>query len=381
MKKTVALVTTVDISTVQGSTEAHYVANKLADRYDLHIYTPEPPEIESATHHSLPNLPFIPALILYNVILLPYFLYHANRYGWDIFYTYTGFSLSPFAVSIHTDATWIADFQTAPTGQSSEWADIDGRSTPVTRFYYALYKATYRVTLPKARKIITLSEELQNHIVTTYNVDSSNISLVPLGVDTDMFTPNENRQPRTESIDIVYLGSIRKYRGLETCIDALASDELAAAIHLHIIGDGPQDYLQNLHKKCDSNNLNNIIEWHGYVEHEDVPGLLAEMDAAISPLPDHQSYQVSSPAKLYEYLAVGLPIVCSDIIPHRDLLDEGRTGIFYQPGDHRSLANALTRLSQTDDTEWREIQVEARKTALQHDWESRMEIVIDAIEA
>jgi glycosyltransferase involved in cell wall biosynthesis len=378
-KKTIALFITADISTVQGSTEAHYVAKEFAERYDLHVYSPSNPEIKEATYYPIPDTQLVPALLLYNVFLLPYLLYFAWRDKWDVIYTYKGFTLSPYAISRLTKADWIADFRTAPVGQSLEWADVTERSASLARLYYMMFRVTYRLTLPRTQQTITLSESLRDHLISTYNID--NVLVVPLGVDTDIFTPKEVHHHDTDRIDLVYLGSISQLRGLETCLDALSSDGLTASVRFHIIGDGPEDYLTKLREKCDTQNINESVKWHGYVDHESVPSLLAEMDAAISPLPDYQSYQVSSPAKLYEYLAVGLPVVCSDITPHRELLTPGRTGVFYQPGSTPDLVRALNQLDDFDADTWGEIRHEARKVALRNNWEVRLETITNAIES
>jgi len=75
MKRKIALLTASDLSKVQGSTEASYVADFLAENYDTHIYSRFDPEIADVTYHEIPNPSVIPALLLYNIILLPYFLY------------------------------------------------------------------------------------------------------------------------------------------------------------------------------------------------------------------------------------------------------------------------------------------------------------------
>lgn len=380
MERKIALLTASDLSKVQGSTEASYVADFLAENYDTHIYSRFDPEIADVTYHEIPNPSVIPALLLYNIILLPYFLYQNHKHDFDLFYTYSGFHLTPFVVSQLSDCDWIADFQTKPTGQAKEWASLSNAAGIATGLYYTLLDVLYELTLPYASTIITLSEPIRDDLQESYNVKPARIQLVPLGVDSDKFRPESEQDRATEPLDIVYMGSIASRRGIDMCIRALASDELETDVRLHLVGDGPEETIQRLRDISHKSNSENRVKWHGYIDHSSMPQTLNEMDVAISPLPAHDSYEVSSPAKVYEYLSMGLPIICSDIRAHNHLLSEGVTGFFFDPSSQTSLVAAINRVGQLDSTTWKTIREEALQEGRQHDWTNRMKIIQSAIE-
>jgi glycosyltransferase involved in cell wall biosynthesis len=56
---------------------------------------------------------------------------------------------------------------------------------------------------------------------------------------------------------------------------------------------------------------------------------MAETDIAVSPLPDIESYKISFPAKLLEYMASGTVVIATNIQPHRQLIRDGETGYLY----------------------------------------------------
>lgn len=379
MVRKIALLTASDLSKVQGSTEASYVANFLAENYDTHIYSRFDPGMDNITYHEIPNPSVVPALLLYNIVLLPYFLYQNYRHDFDLFYTYSGFHLTPFVITQSSNCDWIADFQTKPTGQAKEWASLSGTNGVATGLYYKLLDKLYELTLPSAKAVITLSEPIRDDIQESYNVDSERIQLVPLGVDSDKFSPERAQDEYTEPLDIVYMGSIASQRGLDMCISALTDDELDIDTRLHLIGDGPEEAIQQLRGVARKSDAENRIKWHDYVDHDSVPKILNEMDVAISPLPAHDSYEVSSPAKVYEYLSMGLPIICSDIRAHNHLLTESVTGFFFEPSSQASLVAAINRVGQLDSTTWQTIRKETRQEGRQHDWTNRMKTIQSAV--
>lgn len=380
MARKIALLTVTDLSKVQGSTEANYVASFLAENYETHIYSPHDPEITDVTYHQIPDISAIPALLLYNIVLLPYFLYQNYQHDFDIFYTYKGFHLAPFIITQLGGCDWIADFRTKPTAQEKEWTNLSNDSGLVAIQYYNLVDSIYKKTLPYAKAVITLSEPICTDLQKTYNVDPTRIQLVPLGVDTDKFNPEIAPIGYTDPLDMVYLGTIHSRRNLGLCIDAVASEELEVNIRLHLVGDGPEDYIEELKRKAKKAGVEKAVCWHGYVDHEEIPAVLDRMDIAISPLPARDSYEVSSPAKLFEYLAMGLPILCTDLRAHRNVLTDGQTGFFFESGTHLSLVDAINRISELESEDWVEIRQHAREVGEDNNWASRMELVQNVIE-
>lgn len=127
--------------------------------------------------------------------------------------------------------------------------------------------------------------------------------------------------------ELLYLGSMGRHRGVKEIIQALASapDQLDNFIFRIIGGDGLEPMQQLVKQK----KLEKIIQFDGVIAYDQVPKYLAKANAFISPLPDHPWWEVSSPLKLFEYLATGKPIILTDITPHRDVVPNATPGIIW----------------------------------------------------
>lgn len=88
----------------------------------------------------------------------------------------------------------------------------------------------------------------------------------------------------------------------------------------------------------------------GRIPHVDVPRYLAAADILLMPYSSAWRYaEVASPLKLFEYLAVGRPIVASDLPATREVLTHGDNALLVPPDDPRSLGLAVERLAADDD--------------------------------
>lgn len=379
---TITILAPTDVASVQGATETYYVMQELAKDYQVHLFSYSNPDIEGVVYHELPSWSG-PALIILNFAILPPILHHIWHSDTDILYSYRGFHLTPLVLATLTGCSWIADFRTPPTKQNREFSTIKNTMSKLKEFYWNIADYCYKLALPRADRIVTLSEGIASELVDEYNVEPSQLIYLPVGVDSSKFDPAAFDVERgNKPYNCVYLGSITKFRGIDTLLDGISHlDPSRDDIAVHIIGDGPQNDISWLQTKADDLGIDDLVTWHGYVDHEDIPEFLAGMDIALSPLPDHESFRVSSPAKIYEYLSMGLPVVASNIEAHETILTEDKTGFLFLSGDAFGLADALRNAISAIEEQESVVRGSVRKEGNQHDWEQRIKPVVDFIES
>lgn len=362
-----------------GSTEPYYIIEKMSDDHKVHIFSRSDPGISGTTFYKIDCPEIIPAMIWHNLLILPMYIYYVLRISPDYIYSYKGYQLTPYILQMIFSIEWVADFRTAPVEQARERAVSQCDASVVRLAYIDMQSLLYKLTLPACGTVITLSDRLAQLLNESYGVARDRLRIIPLGVDTAKFTPN-NESFEGDTIQVVYTGSIRTIREMDTCIRAVGiAQKNGVPVRLHLVGGGDEDYIQSLKSLAEEVGVTDAVEWHGYVDHEEIPEIMAKMDVGLSHLPDREMYRVSSPTKVFEYLATGLPVICSDIKPHRRILQSGSTGFFYKPNHPEELAEKIQQISDMSRDEIKNCSVDAREASIEHDWKKRMEVIDEII--
>jgi glycosyltransferase involved in cell wall biosynthesis len=71
---------------------------------------------------------------------------------------------------------------------------------------------------------------------------------------------------------------------------------------------------------------------------------LAEAHVGVVPFADEQKFRVSSPIKLFEYMAAGMPILATRIDCHTDVVGQGNYVIWAEGSDEQALLDGLKKV-------------------------------------
>ena len=193
-----------------------------------------------------------------------------------------------------------------------------------------------------ASQLIAVSEGVKQYL--SRWVEDDKIQVISNGVNSHRFTAPLSTAPSKDShtFTVGFVGSLKPWHGLTHLVNAFA--QLHARVpqaRLLIVGDGPQR--AELEAALTRQNLLTVTHFTGAVAPEQIPALLATMDAAVAPYPAHTDFYFS-PLKVMEYMAAGLPIVASRLGQLTTLIEDDVTGLLCSPGDETALAAALERL-------------------------------------
>lgn len=132
---------------------------------------------------------------------------------------------------------------------------------------------------------------------------------LPNGVDFAYFS-QANVQRGDHPPTLLYVGSLETNWGVDLPIRAmpLILKEIPGA-RLLIAGKGrDEDELKSL---AQSLGVGDTVEFLGFVPYKELPALMARADIGIATSREDIFRQYASPLKLVEYMAAGLPVICS----------------------------------------------------------------------
>src|SRR5207244_2353090 len=115
-----------------------------------------------------------------------------------------------------------------------------------------------------------------------------------------------------------------------------------------LMGDGPLRSLVDA--AVEEGRLEDRVHRVGMVPYAEMPKYLAACDVLVSPhgrQADGGEF-FGSPTKLFEYMAVGRPIVASAVGQIAEVLDDERSALLVPPDDPEALCHAIVRLIDDD---------------------------------
>ncbi|WP_353684119.1 glycosyltransferase family 4 protein [Thermodesulfovibrio sp. 3907-1M] len=215
--------------------------------------------------------------------------------------------------------------------------------------------------------LICISFKLKEFLIDNFKIDEKKISVVHDAVRNEWFETERNH----ENSYICYTGSLYKWKGVDVLISAMKylQDE-----KLVIIGGG--DRLNELKELAMEENIDNRVIFTGDIPHSLIPEYLSKAKIAVLPNLAEGPSEFSSPLKLFEYMAAGIPIVASDLPVFKEILQNNETTIFFEAGNPKSLADAIKKISDSKSLA-EKLSYNAKKIAKHYTYEKRAEKILE----
>lgn len=165
----------------------------------------------------------------------------------------------------------------------------------------------------------------------------------PSGVNLERF--GQARSSRTwpsndDPVHMVYVGALYRERNLlHLCGAVEQANALGTKIILSIVGSGPD----RIALETFASEGEGAIRIQEAVPHGEIPGLLAQAHIGVTSLPEanNEKFGASSPIKLFEYIAAGLPILSTRNPCHLDVVGDGSYAFWAADESEESLVAAI----------------------------------------
>jgi glycosyltransferase involved in cell wall biosynthesis len=184
--------------------------------------------------------------------------------------------------------------------------------------------------------------------LTKKGIEPDKITLLPNGVDPTMFDPSSDGNGVRASLKldhkfvIVYAGAIGPANDLDLLLAAAEQLEPDSRICFLIVGDGKER--KRLQTAANARKLANIL-FAGAQPKREMRRFLASADACVAVLQNIPMFRMTYPNKVFDYMAAGRPVVLAIDGVIREVVEMAGAGIYIEPGDAKSLADAIRFLA------------------------------------
>jgi phosphatidylinositol alpha-mannosyltransferase len=169
----------------------------------------------------------------------------------------------------------------------------------------------------------------------------SEYSIIPNGIDLDHFSPDVRPIEKFNDckLNILFLGRLEKRKGLIYLLRAYKEvKQEVQNCRLIIVGPGTR-LRRKFEKYVRQNNLKDVV-FIGFVDYEDLPRYYKTADVYCAPATGCESFGIV----LLEAMAVGTPVIASNVEGYAGLIGHGKEGLLVPPKDDKELARALILL-------------------------------------
>jgi glycosyltransferase involved in cell wall biosynthesis len=270
---------------------------------------------------------------------------------------------------------------------------------------------TELVSLKHAHLVVTVSDVLKDDLLSR-GVESSRIVVYPNCIDPQVFDPDRfpadaTRELRqrlgipADAIVAAFVGTFGQWHGadvLATAIRRMASDRSdwlrKTKLHFLFVGDGL--LMPKVKEILGGERLSELFTLTGLVRQSEAPAYIASADLLLSPhVPNADGSRFfGSPTKLFEYMAMGKPIVASDLEQIGEVLSpsahiiEGRRpesvppdalAVLCAPGSVDDLVEGIALLVENPELR-RRLGERARTVALsQYTWDKHVAEILERV--
>ena len=182
-----------------------------------------------------------------------------------------------------------------------------------------------------AASCFVVFQPLKNFLI-EQGIKREKLSYLPHGVNLSLF---RNESPGVKKVDIgvtkkkfiiMYAGWVSEKRGLNLLLSGLAAiKEVTDDVHMVIIGC-EENYIRKINQVAVDLNVLNNLTIIGRVDHSLIPAYLQKADVCLSFLEVNKTYSLSPPQKIFEYFAMGKPVIANNIPTHTEYIQNGYNG-------------------------------------------------------
>lgn len=219
----------------------------------------------------------------------------------------------------------------------------DRFNAPALRPFKQVVRGVTRASAAMADHLLTVHEPLRQLSIAR-GVPPDKITVVMNSPDERLFNAESvasRRFMEDGELRLVHASNLQRIYGLSVAVQAMAR-LVDLPVRLEVYGDGP--YRWEIEAAIAASDVADRVKLHGRVPVEQLPAILAGADAALVPSLREPYLQLSLSTKLLEAVAMGVPVIASDLATFRTHFTDA--AVRYVPGgDPSALAAAIRELA------------------------------------
>lgn len=176
---------------------------------------------------------------------------------------------------------------------------------------------------------------------------------------------------------VMYHGSLVERNGVDLAVDALAYvRDRFPNVELWIYG-GNTEFLDHVMETAKKKGLDQVVRHLGPRRTEDIVKAIEECDVGVIPNRWNAFTEINTPTRIFEYLALGKPVVAPSTSGIQDYFNN-ESLLFFEAGNSKDLARQI-EYALVHPVKAAEIVRRGQKVYQEHTWDQEREVLLDRV--
>lgn len=314
--------------------------------HDVVLFVPKYQFSAEALPFRLVRIPLLDFPLLrslsFSFFLTIFLVRYHSKFRPDVVHIRRGISIVPAIFARLRKAVLIYEVNDDPYAYATRNAQSTGILTRLERW---LAIRTDEMILSWCDAAFVITREIKHRIIQHLpQINPTKLHVLPSGANTEMCRPMDQGHCRSMlQLDHVrkyigFIGTLLGHQGVNTLIDAAPSIlETFPDACFVVIGEGPMKHPWR--KQVEERSLQDCFLFTGQIDYEQTPLWINAMDICAAPFLADAG--LSSPVKIFDYMACGRPVVASRIPGTTDIFEDSGAVRLVKPEHKDALAAAI----------------------------------------
>ena len=202
----------------------------------------------------------------------------------------------------------------------------------------------------KADRVVVVVKNFTEQLAKKH-VNKEKIVFVPNGIDKTRFENKTNKEiigryfDRKNKFVIGYFGTMGLAHGLDIVVKA-AEHYRKTNVFFVLVGDGAEK--EKIKRHAAARKIENLLVLEKIPAGE-IPYAINEIDAGLIHLKKLPIFTEALPSKMFEYMAMGKPLLAGVSGSAKELLETNNAGVVFQPENLQEFINAIEKLRNSNE--------------------------------
>ena len=201
-----------------------------------------------------------------------------------------------------------------------------------------------------ANSIVVVTDLAKKELISRTNINKEKIVVFSNTVSKSFYIDykldNAIIKRYSDSFVLLYLGNTSKRRGLKTVLNSIP--ELIKSIpNFKFVIVGCSSYDNELKRIVENYKISKYVDFEGWKSEDLFPSYIKAAKLGVSPLHKNIHHDTTYANKIFQYMSLGCPILCSDVKAQVLLLDTYKVGLVFEAENSSDLIKKLNTFKLT----------------------------------